>query len=61
MDNFQVTRGVNVNDIKGLEKLTKHIEGMSEDKLLELYELTLQQEEDDSDFYYTLFDDEDEV
>ncbi len=51
-----------MNDIKGLEKLTKHIEGMSEDKLLELYELTLQQEEDDdADFYYTMFDSEDEV
>lgn len=42
-----------MEDVKGLETIKKYLESLEKDKLMEIYELTLQQEEDDADCIIT--------
>ncbi|GAC1503321.1 MAG: hypothetical protein NVS1B10_08370 [Candidatus Saccharimonadales bacterium] len=41
-----------MEDIKGTEQIEKFLKNMDPDRLMEIYELCLQQEEDDSGDYY---------
>jgi len=45
-----------MDDVKGMEAIEKFIKDMSPEKLMEIYELCLQQEEDDGEFYYDTLD-----